>query len=255
VNADSKAIIGKLLLKPLDWLTLSPFVVGATLGMGAWAVNLDSGVATAASVILMLASAGIYLQRLILGWEGNYEEAVNEWVDSIEGKREKELDLLYTELAQDGDPRTENLLKDLRTLTKALMSERSGAMALNSLDIVADVDKLFRKSVDYLRETLDLWRMAGEMERKTIKEQLLQHREMLIGEVEKSLENLGAVLGSMKKAAVNSRDGNQLAELREDLASRLRIAEEVERKMQDLRYARDNDEEEYLRYADKCRTH
>ena len=253
MNMDKKAIVKKLLLDPIDWITLAPFLVGVTLGLGAWAVNLQSGIAVAASVILILVSAGIYLHRLLFGWNENYERTVNEWRESVERNRDKELDRLYRDLRKDGDPRTENLLKDLRTLTKALMSEQSESLAVTAFDIVSDVDKLFQRSVDYLKESLDLYRTAEEMERETIKEKLLKHREILISEVEKSLENLGDVLGSMKKAAVSSRDGQQLAELREELTGRLKLAEEVEDRMKAMRQrtASTHDEEKYLQYAER----
>jgi hypothetical protein len=253
VNTEKKAIVKKLLLDPIDWITLAPFLVGVTLGLGAWAINLESGIVVAASVILILLSAGIYLHRLLFGWRENYERTLNEWRESVEKNRDRELDRLYHDLRKDGDPRTEALLKDLRTLTNALMSEQSESLAVSAFDIVSDVDKLFQRSVDYLRESLELWHTAEEMERETIKTQLLKHREILINEVEKSLTNLGDVLASIKKAAVSSRDGQQLAELREELTTRLRFAEEVEDKMKAMRRGATSaqDEEKYLQYADK----
>lgn len=249
---DKREITKKMLLDPVDWITLFPCLAGITIGFGAWAVNLDSGLAVATSIILILISAGIYLNRLLFGWNENYERLVNEWRAAVERQRDKDLDRLYLELQKDGDPRTEMLLKDLRTLTKALMSEQSDSLAINAFDIVSDVDKLFQRSVDYLKESLDLWRTADNMERESIKQQLLTQRETLISEVEKSLENLGTVLGSMKKAAINARDGRQLAELREELSSRLKIAEEVEEKMKAIRLNGVSTEEEnkYLQYAE-----
>jgi len=250
---EKKEIVKKLLVGPLDWITLAPFLTGVTVGLGAWAVGQDSGVALASSVILVLASAGIYLHRLLFGWQENYERIVADWRETVEKTRDSELDRLYRELAQDGDPRTEALLKDLRTLTKALMSEQSETLAVSAFDIVSDVDKLFQRSVDYLQESLTLWHTAEAMERESIREQLLKQRDVLIGEVEQSLENLGDVLGSVKRAAVSSHDGRQLAELREELSARLKIAEDVEERMKAMRRGAQtpaHDEEKYLQYAE-----
>ncbi|MFZ2657219.1 MAG: hypothetical protein WAX69_19955 [Victivallales bacterium] len=247
---DRKSIIRKLLLGPADWITLSPFLLGVTVAFGAWAVSLESGIALAASVILILISAGIYFQRLLSGWNENYEKLVNEGRESIEKNRNDGLDRLYAELKKDGDPRTRNLLKDLRTLMKSLMNVQSESVAISAFDIISDADRLFHRSVDYLRESLELWNTAQEMQRASIKEQLLKQRESLIQEVEKNLENLGNVLSIIKKNAVNSRDGQQLAELREELNSSLKIAEEVEMKMDSLRGGRPSaDEEKYLQNA------
>lgn len=251
---DKKEIKKKLLLAPLDWISLLPFLLGITIGIGTWALRMeDCGAAIVLSLTLILISTGIYLNRLLFGWNENYERIVNEWRENIEKNRDEKLDQLYIELQKDGDPRTENLLKDLRTLTKALMSQQSDSIALNTFDIVSDVEKLFQRSVDYLKESLELWYTANAMEKKSIKDQLLEHRELLISEVEKSLENLGNVLESIKKAAINSQDGQQLAELREELNTRLRIAEEVEERMKNIRNINitKSDEEQYLKYADK----
>lgn len=250
---DRKEIIKKLLMGPVDWITLTPFLLGITLGMGVWALSLEPGITLAASVILLLISAGIYLHRLFFGWNENYEKIVMKYRNEIEKKRDRELNNLYSELKKDGDARTETLLKDLRTLTKALLNEQSSSLAVDAFDIVADVDKLFQKSVDYLKESLELWKTATKMERESIKNELMKQREILIEEVEKSLENLGNVLGTLKKVSINSSNGQQLAELREELNTRLKIAEDVETRISSLRSNRTSteDEEKYLKYACK----
>jgi len=248
---DKKEIIKRILLEPLDWITLSPFVIGLTLGMGVWALALEPGITLAASVILLLMSAGVYLNRLLFGWNNNYEEIVTEFREKMEKDRDKDLDKLYRDLSKDGDSRTESLLKDLRTLTKALLNEQTDALAVNAFDIISDVDKLFQRSVDYLRESLELWQTAEEMERESIKQELLKQREVLIEEVEKSLENLGNVLGTMKKAAINAGSKQHLADLREELNTRLQIAEDVEKKISAMRgKVSKEDEEKYLQYAE-----
>ena len=250
---DKNAIVKKLLLDPIDWITLTPFLAGVTLGLGAWAIHSESGIVVAASAILILISAGIYLNRLLFGWKDNYDRTINEWRKRVEKSRDEDLDRLHRALREDGDPRTENLLNDLRTLTKALMSEQSESLAISAFDIVSDVDKLFQRSVDYLKESLELWQTADNMQRESIKERLLKHREILISEVEKSLENLGDVLGSMKKAAVTSRDGQPLAELRDELTARLTLAEEVEDRLKAMRRGSTpaHDEAQYLQYAEE----
>lgn len=247
-----KEVIRKLLLGPLDLITLTPFLAGATVALGSWFMHPDPGLYVASGVILMLLSAGLYLNRLIFGWNENQERILGAWREAVEKARDQELDALYRELQQDGDPRTETLLKDLRTLTKAIMSEQSGALAATALDIVADVDALFQRSVEYLRESLGLWRTAEQVNREPIRAQLLSQREVLIAEVEKSLENLGDVLGGLKRVAVSSGSNPQLADLRDELKARLRIAEEVEQRMSAMRDRRvaAQDEAVYLKHAD-----
>jgi hypothetical protein len=245
-------VIRQLLLGPVDGITLAPFLAGMTLTIGAWARHPEPGLYMASGVILMLLSAGIYLNRLILGWNDRQERILTAWRVTVEKARDQELDALYRELQQDGDPRTETLLKDLRTLTKAIMSAQSGSPASAALDIVSDVDALFQRSVDYLKESLDLWRTAEQVNREPIRAQLRSQREVLIAEVEKSLENLGDVLGGLKRVAVSSGSNPQLADLRDELKARLRIAEEVEQRMSAMRDRRvaAPDEAVYLKHAD-----
>lgn len=250
MNIDKKAIYKKLLLEPVDALSLTPFVIGATIGLGAWAVNMDSGLTIASGLILGLVSAGIYLNRLIFGWGKNYERIVREWREKVESSRDKELDRLYLALKKDGDERTQSMLKDLRTLTKALMSEDTDTLAISAMDIVSDVDKLFQRCVDFLRESLDLWETAKAVERDSIRESLLAQRETIINEVEQSLDNLGHVLSGLKKANIHTSKGQALSDLREELSSRLRIAEQVEARMANLRSGNDysEDEKKYLKH-------
>ena len=139
---DKKEIIKRILLEPLDRITLSPFVIGLTLGMGVWALALEPGITLAASVILLLISSGVYLNRLIFGWNNNYEQIVAEFREKMEKNRDKDLDKLYRDLSKDGDSRTESLLKDLRTLTKALLNEQTDALAVNAFDIISDKEGL-----------------------------------------------------------------------------------------------------------------
>ena len=246
-------LVRQQLLAPADWLTVAPFLAGLSLAGAAWSLHPDPGLYVAGGVILMLLSAGVYLNRLIFGWNESQERILNAWREAQQKSRDKELDALYLELQKDGDPRTEALLKDLRTLTKALIDEPSDCLAVAALDIVSDVDALFRRSVDYLRESLELWRTAEQVNRESIRAQLLGQREILIGEVERSLENLGDVLGGLKRVAVSAGSNPQLAELREELKARLRIAEQVEQRIKAMRDGRGAtpDESVYLQHADK----
>jgi len=246
-----KELIKRLLVAPLDWLTLTPFLAGAALAAGSGLLHPEPGLYVASGAIVMLMATGVYLHRLIFGWERNQQRLITAWRDALEKARNQELDALYRELQQDGDPRTETLLKDLRTLTRAILGEQSRTVGATALDIGADVDVLFQRSVDYLRESLGLWRTAAQVNREPIRSQLLAQRELLIAEVEKSLENLGEVLGGLKRVAVSSGNAPQLAELRDELKARLRIAEEVEQRLGAMRSRREAgpDETAYLEHA------
>ncbi|MEM6822444.1 MAG: hypothetical protein AAF558_10945 [Verrucomicrobiota bacterium] len=251
MNQKEKEIRRTILSNPLDWITLTPAFLGLASILGGWAVGDWGILAMAAGASLCLISMGIYINRLVFGWSAEYARLINEWRKSIEGERDSKLDNLYRELGRDGDPRTESLLQDLRTLAKALIREESDSLAYNAFDVVSNVDKLFQRSVDYLEEGLDLWKTAEQIQNVSIKQTLLEQREALIEEVEQSLESLGQLVGQMKKTSINSGNQQALAEMREELDARLRIAEEVESRMNLMRKTTTKeDEETYLRHAE-----
>lgn len=248
---DNNEIIKKLLLKPVDWITLTPFLTGVTVLLMSWALNAQSGLVTGGSISLMLASAGIYLQRLIFGWHDNQERLVEELQQKAELAREQALDNLYQDLVKDGDPRTETILKDLRVLIKAIEENEKDAIEKNMGDISYNIDVLIKKCLDYLSESYRLWDTASKMQNKTIKQQLLTQREVVIKEVEESLENFGTILGRLRQTALSG-DGQQLADLREELTSRLRIAEEIDEKMKSMRHGKltQEDHEKFLKASE-----
>ncbi len=251
MNKKEKEIRNKVLLSPLDWITLTPATLGILCLFAAWLVGDWGFFSLAVGASMFLISGGIYLNRLIFGWSSESQRLITEWRQSVETERDTKLDNLYRELSMDGDARTENLLQDLRTLAVALMREESDSLAYNAFDIVANVDKLFQRSVDYLEEGLDLWKTAGQIQNESIKAGLLQQREVLISEVEKSLESLGLLIGQMKKSSIHSGNKQALAEMRDELESRLRIAEEVENRMNTIRKSTTReDEQHYLRHAE-----
>ncbi len=247
---DKKEIRRQILLDNLDWVSLTPLFLGVTAALGAWAVQLNPRICFSLAIIPMLISAGIYSQRLFLGWDEKMESIARREREKNIREREEKLNQLGEALKGDGDPRTENLLKDLRVLTQAMLGNPQESSAMKAYDIIADVDKLFQRCVDYLKESLELWTTARNLDHVATREQLLKQRESLIDEVEVSLENLGRVLGIMKKADVNGQDKIHMDELREELNARLKMAETIESKMESMRkHVKSTDEDEYLRYA------
>ncbi len=234
----------KVLMAPLDHWTLIPFFAGSAIGLGGWAFSSLSGPLAGGSLLLMLSSLGIYANRLLFGWDHQQNKVLRQWRQQVESKREAELDTLLRDLRQDQDPRTQALLQDLRTLTKALQQTEGEDNFYTELDVLSDVDRLFRCSVDSLRESLELWETAANMQQEHIKSQLLLQREQLIAEVEQSLKHLGSLLSRFKQVTLQGNKAQELARLREELSSRLRIAEAVEARVSALRDGKSADYDE-----------
>ncbi|MDP7421350.1 MAG: hypothetical protein QGH40_05710, partial [bacterium] len=135
-----KRLLLHLLSKPG---TLFPFVTGVTVLLGTWAVGpLAAGIPVFAALCCILGSAGTFLTNLVLGNEKAAKKVLEEIRDEARQTREKELDELEKNLIRDGDPRTEQYLHDLRTLTARLIEENSSLMHSNvdvytALEVVA----------------------------------------------------------------------------------------------------------------------
>jgi hypothetical protein len=236
---DKKELLKRVLLAPVDFLTLLPFVLGSTLGLGAWAVDARSGLWWFTSVLLMLLSPLIYVNRLALRWNQYAAEIVDKARARDEQDRQHKLDDLSRQLRFDNDKRTDDLLEDLRVVTDSLAKEvdgTSGWIKSMALDIKAVVDQLFNACVFYLEKTLELYTTAQSVRDKGIKKATLDERERLIEEVQKSLRQLGDILTHVRainlKRASNSQGGAAesagLEQMRRELALRLQSAKDVE---------------------------
>ena len=139
---DKKSIIKKLLLGPADWITLTPFLLVVTAAFGIWAFSMESGPAAVASIILILLSGGIYLQRLFFGWNENYEKLANEARESIEKSRNDALDALYLELKKNGVP---SLVQD--EATSVVWGMPGSAVRAKCADDILPLDKIAPKIV------------------------------------------------------------------------------------------------------------
>jgi hypothetical protein len=236
---DKKTMLKKVLLQSVDFLTLLPFLVGATLGLGAWALDVRSGLWYFGSVILMLLSGLIYGQRTALGWNRIVARVLAKWQEEQDQAREQKLDDLGLRLKGDGDSRTDELLGDLRVVARDLAREvgqSSGWVRSMTADTMTAVDQLFGACIQYLEKSLELYASAQSIKDKAIRRKILDEREKLIEEVQKSLHQLGDILMNVRAinlkyattAPTGSTESDGLAQLRHELGLKLQAAREVE---------------------------
>ena len=152
-------------------------------------------------------------------------------------EREKALDTLDRELTEDGDPRTEACLRDLRALAKAFRSAPKPSIDLkihDAFSIAAGVEELFTRSVASLEKTLDLWRTAQSMATKDARGPVLAQREKMIEDVSESIKQLGKVLAGIEALKAGESVHSDLARIRGELDERLAVAKKVEERMRSL---------------------
>ncbi len=235
---DRAAVKKKLVLRLLSSpLTMLPVLAGITDLLVLWTFSIDSGAGIFAGIAGILAGLGIFLTRLFLD-DAASKDAIEALEKEVQKERERTLDELDRKLADDGDPRTEGSLRDLRALAAAFQKGSSWSDSLNSgstFDILAGVDQLFNRCVLSLEKTLDLWYTASKMTTSEARSAILNQRAQIIDEVCESIKQLGKILAGIRSISAGESTGDsELARIRSELDRGLEVATRVTQRMQAL---------------------
>lgn len=225
-----KYLLG-LLVSPV---TFYPFLIGATIFLGGVATGFPFAVF--GGVVAILAGAGIFVQRLLIGSTKHAEAAWEEIQKEIEEARERLLDDLAEKLLTDDDARTEHLLGDLRLLQKTFHGGKltNSLNTVSSYDITSGVDELFRACITLLEKSFSLWETAHRITTKIAREAMLQEREEVLGKVRISIEDLGALISAVNALEMGHGETSQLERIRKELVTNLEVARRVDERMRNL---------------------
>lgn len=218
-------------------LTLIPFAFGVTALAATWALDMSPPPAVFAGIAGFLLAGGNFLSQLITRGEEYARDEVQRMRQEAHAAQERQLDDLYRLLRADKDPRTESALLDLRGMEKAfheLSAVKVGASSRGSLAIVAGVEQLVDRCVESLEESLRLWHMAQELQTPAARKPILKQREQIIGEVIRSIEQLGKILAAMQELGASSETTAELARVREELDQSLAVARTVDERMKEF---------------------
>jgi len=222
--------------------TLVPFVLGASLLIGAWAVSFEPlGIAAFVAICMMLLSVAIFVTRFATGCEKVTKEVVDQLGAEARKARDQALDVLQQRLTGDGDERTEQYLQDLRTLTADLTGDGDGPSLLpgidagSSFEIVSRVEDLFNRSVDALERSLDLATTAGRVSTEAARQPILKEREVLVDEVGKNIAQLGRSVADIRRIGSGTGTDSELAAVREELDNHIKEAEAVRAEVSEWR--------------------
>ena len=225
-----KVLLG-LLSSPL---TLVPLLAGATLLGGAFALGRSAGMMLFSGLACVLGAAGVFLSRLLLGSEKHTQKAVEELQKEAAADHERRLDDLDRRLAVDQDPRTEATLRDLRAFEKAFRDGGTWMAKLNAtsaFDIVNGVQELFEGCVKSLETSLELYNTAQSLRTPAARKPLLERREEIVQDVQKSTEQLSRILVSIQTLAADEGSEAGLAQVRTELDESMAVAKKVEERM------------------------
>lgn len=213
-----------------SWLVLSPLAVGLTILIGVWAVSFaGSGLWTAIGGLLTLVSGAIWVTRFFGGSKSIEERVLGKIKAEVEREDRKRLDELDSRLSEDGDHRTEFALRDLRKLRQAIHSCETPENIVSCSEIIDGIENLFEDSVKALDKSLKLTYTINTLTTFEARKSLKENREKLIEGVQKSIIEIGNIVGDLQVLADSGYDNQE--ELRQQLSDKVGVVKEVHEQM------------------------
>jgi hypothetical protein len=208
--------------------TLFPLVGGLSLLIASWAFS--SAAAAVLGILGVLTGLGLSATKLI--WK--LEDITNDAYDYVHAeevkKQEEKLDDLDQRLRKDHDPRTQNSLRELRKLYRSFAEDvQSGKLARSASEVMEVMGELFRKCVDQLEYSYELWQTARKKPPEE-RDQVLQNREQVIEEVIDTVKHVERTVEQFRGFAAKRTDDN-LQQLRDELDEAIRVARRTEDRM------------------------
>ncbi|MHA2279842.1 MAG: hypothetical protein ACXAC5_03070 [Promethearchaeota archaeon] len=182
----------------------------------------------------LAAGIGSFFTRLFIGDSRVAQKSIADLRREHEQERIDELDELEEELTRDRDPRTQQLLRDLRALVRTFKDGcyDDNLNTSSLLDITTGVEELFSEGVRMLRKSLDFYRTAREIGDRSTRDTILARREDVLTDVQKSVDQLGRLLTDIQKMDVT--DDSQQARIRQELKESFDVAKKVRERMSGL---------------------
>jgi hypothetical protein len=209
--------------------TLLPLVGGLTLLIGGWAVDAGAAVGFL-GMVGILAGLGMAATRLIFGLEEITNRAYEYLHHQEWEKQQKALDKLDHMLVRDGDPRTQNALREVRLLYSSLVEDvKTGKITRNTHEILQKVEGLFRACVAQLERSYELWSAARRMSGRS-RQRVTQQRDEVVREVIGSVEHLGQTIERLRGVTARTED-RDLGRLRDELDEAIEVARRTEQRL------------------------
>ena len=258
---DRKRLRKKILLNLIgNSFVIFPFASGATLAFATWILNFEPTTTAlflfASGVLGILGPIGGFITKWATGLDKISRRALKELQEETHRQQEGQLDALHKQLEADGDARTERMLADLRTLHQSFRAEvndntwSSSVPANVAFELAYKVEALFHESINCLRNTLTLGEKARNAATQTVRESLLEHRERVIADVQKTIAQLSRIYGEVLTLGTHS-DETELSRLRNELDENIEFAKKVDQAMREFESRDIHEPNEYDRYVEK----
>jgi len=235
MSYDRDSIKKKLMWEVItSWTVLAPFAIGATILLFAWGLSLKGIVAGLIGAAFIAVSFGIFLKQMTS--TGVKQKVIDKLKLHAEREERQRLDELDAKLAQDRDPRTQQLLRNMRRLRQTFSScanERACASVAGS--IIAGVEDLFADSVRALETTLTLKATSDGLVGEEAKQPILERRERLIVDVEATVNEMSSIISGLQViSTTGDNDLDATDELRSSLSDKLVAIRRTQEEMAEL---------------------
>ena len=224
-----RKVISELFFAPSVML---PIVGGISAGLLSWA-SAGNSYLTGAAIAGILGGVGWMFTRMIFKVEDITAKAMEAEAKKIRQMENRRLDELASKLRTDRDHRTQDYLTLLRSLRQEFedASEQSG-VRFRSARLREKIGHVLSAAVDQLQQSYRLWELSENLVGDARKE-ILANRETVLSEIETTIDRLRST-ASQIKTVIDSDDSVDLAAMREELETTMRIAKRTEERMRQI---------------------
>jgi len=144
---------------------------------------------------------------------------------------------LQQKLRTDRDPRTGEMLRKLRDLYGRLDELSADPQLQQSwqIEVVGQIHNLYQSSLTALERSFELWERSQVMATDESRQQLLDWRADVLGEVGRSIEQLATTADQVQASALKRElPEDDLAQMRQELEQGLSVARNVEQQIEKL---------------------
>lgn len=224
-----RKVISELFFAPSVVL---PLVGGLSAGILSWAAG-GNNYLTGAAMAGILGGVGWMFTRMLFKVEDITEKAMAAEAKKNRKSRDQELDELASKLRTDRDHRTQDYLTLLRSLQEefAEAAQKPGAH-FRSVKMSDQINEVLKAAAEQLEQSYKLWDLSQNLVGDA-RDKVLDSREQVLAEIQATVDHLTSAAKQIKQV-IETDNKVDLATMREELETTMRIAKRTEERMKEL---------------------
>lgn len=221
----------RVLSKPSS---LYPFSGGLSLILIQWGLDLMLPLLNFVGIAGIIAGLASLVMNFV-DLDKTAGEVYEEMNTDTRKQEEMSLNELEQLLAADGDPRTEELFNDLRTVYEKFVAIATDGStnAESAQAIMAKIQLIFQTSISKFRMTLKM-NNESRIATKNLKKTILSEREDIIREIIDSIGTLNEIVFNFNKYKQSSEGTQDLNKLTRELQQEIEIAKKADEWTKDM---------------------